>query len=319
MEMDDWWFGWKEFTPELPCPGKVVLMVGAGISIASPTQLPGEHDLTEALLDHLLDNKATSEIKKVFSQCEQWMGRSLPRLEHVLDKAFEPLTIEGVERSGSARELLRIFPHRPPNANHHLIADYLLKHRGWCITTNFDDCIEQAGHHQIPVHIIDPDTKTFDILHREYGEDWGLIKVHGTIEHGCSGLGVTLSDLEHGLPEAFKTQLQQVTNQADLMVVAEYSGTDHFDIIHWIRERWNGDRSTRLVWIDHRIKVEEEFWLLDGQESREPKVYWQGAFGGMKIQYGPTPELLTALLGIPSRTLAVTGEGKDRWRTALAE
>ncbi|REF26413.1 NAD-dependent SIR2 family protein deacetylase [Xenorhabdus cabanillasii] len=319
MEMDDWWFDWKGFTPERPCPGKVVLMVGAGISIESPTQLPGGCDLTEALLDHLLDNSAASEIKTVFSQCEQWMGRSLPRLEHVLDKAFEPSTIEGVERSGAARELLRIFSQRPPNANHHLIADYLIQQRGWCITTNFDDCIEQAGRHQIPVHVIDPDTKTFDIMHREYGEDWGIIKVHGTIEHGCSGLGATLADLEHGLPEAFKIQLEQVTNQADLMVVAGYSGTDHFDINHWIRERWNGDRSTRLVWIDHRLKVEEEFWLLSDQENREPKVYWQGAFGGMKIQYGPTLELLTALLGISSRTLADTGEGKDWWRTALAE
>jgi len=319
MEMDDWWFGWKGFTPERPCPGKVVLMVGAGISIESPTQLPGGYKLTEALLDHLLDHNAASEIKTLFSQCEQWMGRSLPRLEHVLDKAFEPSTIEGVERNGSARELLRIFSHRPPNANHHLIADYLLKHRGWCITTNFDDCIEQAGRHQIPVHVIDPNAKTFDILHREYGEDWGLIKVHGTIEHGCSGLGATLADLEHGLPEAFKTQLEQVTNQADLMVVAGYSGTDHFDINHWIRERWNGDRSTRLVWIDHHPKIEEEFWLLKDQENREPKVYWQGAFGGMKIQYGPTSELLAALLGIPRRTLADTREGKDWWRTALAE
>ncbi|WP_264625132.1 hypothetical protein [Candidatus Symbiopectobacterium sp. NZEC135] len=92
MEMDDWWFGWKGFTPERPCPGKVVLMVGAGISIESPTLLPDGEALTEALLDHLLDSSAASEIKKVFSQCKQWMGRSLPRLEHVLDKAFEPLS-----------------------------------------------------------------------------------------------------------------------------------------------------------------------------------------------------------------------------------
>lgn len=319
MEMDNWWFGWKGFTPERPCPGKVVLMVGAGISIESPTQLPGGYALTEALLDHLLDSRAASEIKTVFSQCEQWMGRSLPRLEHVLDKAFEPSTVEGVERSGAARELLRIFSLRPPNANHHLIADYLIKQRSWCITTNFDNCIEQAGRHQIPVHVIDPDTKTFDILHREYGEDWGIIKVHGTIEHGCSGLGATLADLEHGLPEVFKTLLEQVTNQADLMVVAGYSGTDHFDINHWIRERWNGDRTTRLVWIDHHQAEVEEFWRLSEQENREPRVYWQGAFGGMKVQYGPTSELLTALLGISRRTLVDARDGSDWWRTALAE
>ncbi|PLM82178.1 hypothetical protein CWN35_12160, partial [Klebsiella pneumoniae] len=319
MEMDNWWFGWKGFTPERPCPGKVVLMVGAGISIESPTQLPGGYALTEALLDHLLDSRAASEIKTVFSQCEQWMGRSLPRLEHVLDKAFEPSTVEGVERSGAARELLRIFSLRPPNANHHLIADYLIKQRSWCITTNFDNCIEQAGRHQIPVHVIDPDTKTFDILHREYGEDWGIIKVHGTIEHGCSGLGATLADLEHGLPEVFKTLLEQVTNQADLMVVAGYSGTDHFDINHWIRERWNGDRTTRLVWIDHHQDEVEEFWRLSEQENREPRVYWQGAFGGMKVQYGPTSELLTALLGISRRTLVDARDGSDWWRTALAE
>lgn len=319
MEMDDWWFGWKEFSPECPCPGKIVLMVGAGISIESPSSLPGGYELTEALLDHLLDSSAATEIKTVFTECEPWMGRSLPRLEHVLDKAFELATIKGVERSGAARELLKIFSQRPPNANHHLIAEYLIRQRGWCITTNFDDCIEQAGRHQIPVHVIDPNTKKFNIMHREYGEDWGIIKVHGTIEHGCDGLGATLADLELGLPEVFKTRLEQVTNQADLMVVAGYSGTDHFDINHWIRERWNGDRSTRLVWIDHHKKVEEEFWLLSDRENREPKVYWQGAFGGMKIQYGPTSELLTALLGVSRKQLTNTSEGEGWWRTALAE
>lgn len=316
--IDDWWNGWNRFTPEQPCPGKVVLMVGAGVSIAPPTQLPGGYALTEALLDHLLDSRAASEIKTVFSQCEQWMGRGLPRLEHVLDKAFEPSAVEGVERSGAARELLRIFSQRPPNANHHLIADYLIKQRSWCITTNFDNCIEQAGRHQIPVHVIDPDTQKVDILHREYGEDWGIIKVHGTIELGCAELGATLADLEHGLPEAFKTLLEQVTSQADLMVVAGYSGTDHFDINHWIRERWNTKRTTRLVWIDHHPKEVEESWRLSGQENHEPKVYWQSAFGGTRVQYGPTTELLIALLGISRRNLGDTIEGCDWWRTALA-
>lgn len=319
MEMDDWWFGWNGFTPERPCPGKVVLMVGAGISIDSPTRLPSGYALTEALLDHLLDSRAASEIKTVFSQCKPWMGRSLPRLEHVLDKAFEPSTVEGVERSGAARELLRIFAQRPPNANHHLIADYLIKQRSWCITTNFDNCIEQAGRYQIPVHVIDPDTKSFEILNREYGEDWGIIKVHGTIEHGCAGLGATLADLEHGLPDVFKTLLEQVTTQADLMVVAGYSGTDHFDINHWIRERRNGDRTTRLVWIDHQSKEEKEVWRLSEQENREPRIYWQGAFGGMKVEYGPTSKLLIALLGVSRRTLVEDEEGCDWWRTALAE
>lgn len=319
MEMDDWWFDWRGFAPDRPCPGNVVLMVGAGISIEAPSRLPGGYALTEALLDHLLDGDAACEIKNVFGKCESWMGRSLPRLEHVLDKAFEPSVIEGVERSGAAREVLRIFSRRPPNANHHLIADYLIQRRAWCITTNFDNCIEQAGQHQIPVHVIDPETKTLDILHREYGEDWGIIKVHGTIEHGCVGLGATLADLEHGLPEVFKTLLEQVTRQADLMVVAGYSGTDHFDINHWIRGRWNGKRDTRLAWIDHHHDVVEETWKLSLQANREPRVYWQGAFGGMKVEYGPTSMLLAALLGIPRRTVTDTKEGADWWRAAIAE
>lgn len=58
------------------------------------------------------------------------------------------------------------------------------------------------------------------------------------------------------------------------MVVAGYSGTDHFDINHWIRERWNGDRTTRLVWIEHHQDEVEEFWRLSEQENREPRVYW---------------------------------------------
>lgn len=54
------------------------------------------------------------------------------------------------------------------------------------------------------MHVIDPATKTPDILHREYGEDWGIIKVHGTIEHGCTGLGATLADPSMGYPKPSK-------------------------------------------------------------------------------------------------------------------
>jgi len=296
--VERWWSG----SAEGPFPGTAALFVGAGISIPAPTSLPNGADLTRALIRHLLDESAADELLSVFDECAPVLGRSLPRLEHVLERTCSPIDHEGFSRPGNPRDLLALFRDRTPNANHHLIAQHLLRHRGWCITTNFDDCIERAAAFRIPVHILDAEQKTIRILHAEHGADWGLIKVHGTIEEGVERLWATLADLQFGLPKAMRDRLDEVMRQVDVLVVAGYSGTDHFDVNHWIRERANtgrDDDAPRLIWILHAA---EKIKNPDIDDQAEPLATWVHAFAGTRYPMGPTTEILTGLLGIEALT-----------------
>jgi len=295
---ESWWFGGAEG----PFPGKAALFVGAGISIQAPTGLPNGADLTRALVRHLLDESAADELLSVFEECAPVLGRSIPRLEHVLEQTCSPIDHEGFSRPGNPRDLLALFRNKTPNANHHLIARHLLQHRGWCITTNFDDCIERAASFAIPVHILDAERKTIRILHAEHGTDWGLIKVHGTIEEGVDRLWATLADLQFGLPKAMRDRLDNVMRQVDAVVVAGYSGTDHFDVNHWIRDRANtgrDDGAPRLIWIFHAA---EKIKNPNVDDQAEPLASWAHVFAGTKYPMGPTTEILSGLLGIEAVT-----------------
>ncbi|WP_156117379.1 SIR2 family protein [Collimonas arenae] len=275
-------------------PGTSALWVGAGISIEAPTCLPNGAVLTEALIRHLLPDSTASEILAVFEQCEPVLRRSLPRLEHVLDRTCNVSAIEDFSRATNPKNLLRLFETRIPNNNHHVIAEHLLRTKGWCITTNFDDCIEQASAHRIPVHIIHPDGKQIEILYREYGENWGLVKLHGTISQGVENLGATLKDLQLGLPEAMRALLTDIMTTVDATIVAGYSGTDHFDVNHWIRDRLNSRNSSKLIWISHSFETEDHD---DFDEDIEPWASWGSAFAGMNVERGQTNRILSRLIG----------------------
>lgn len=182
--IENWWFNSDK---KSPFPGKIALVVGAGISIDGPTCLPSGKNLTEALLNHLLDGRAAEEIRSVFKSCAPVIGRDVPRLEHILDTACNKAGGEMAASSENPRNLLRLFDGRPPNHLHRMIANHLINKRGWVITTNFDDCIERASQQAgspIPVHVMHPEKRTLEILNCPEENDWGLVKLHGTIEHG---------------------------------------------------------------------------------------------------------------------------------------
>lgn len=293
-EVERWWNTGKN----KKFPGKCAIVVGAGISMDAPTGLPNGVALTQAVLKHMLSEDAAKEILSVFEQCAPILVRAIPRLEHVLDKTCNSLEGEEILRAGNPREILRLFSGKPSNANHRGIADYLLSNRGWCITTNFDDCIERASGYKIPVHVMNATHSDVDLLHAEFGTDWGLIKLHGTIENGVDALAATLADLQLGLPPPMRDLLNRVMDEVDAFIVAGYSGTDHFDINHWIRERANWRRDApKLIWISHDAtgNTEQTF-----DENKEPHVSWASAFAGTATKAGITGEILAELLGVPA-------------------
>lgn len=291
--VERWWSGGRQGK----IPGPSALFVGAGISIESSTGLPNGAELTRALVHHLLCDDAADEVLSAFLECAPVLGRSLPRLEHVLEKTCNPIDYEGFSRPGNPRNLLGLFCDRTPNRNHHLIAEHLRTHRGWCITTNFDDCIERASSFSVPVHVLNASGDGIRVLHSQHGTEWGLIKLHGTIEDGVDGLWATLADLQFGLPLTIRELLTEVMREVKVVVVAGYSGTDHFDVNHWIREHANVKpkaTTPRLIWISHASNKDAAAAI---DYRAEPHASWNMAFSGMACRQGPTNEILSDLLG----------------------
>lgn len=302
---------WKSPSKEGAFPGKMALVVGAGVSYDAPTNLPLGIGLTHTLLHHLLDERAAREILGTFEAAAPVIGRKVPRLEHVFDVVCNRAICEVVSEAKNPRELLRIFEGRHPNSLHRLIARHLGQTRGWVITTNFDDCIERAYLEMydcpIPVHVQAADSEAIEILNRRTESDWGLVKLHGTIAHGVDRLGSTLSDLVPGLPSQFQELLKEIFESVDLIVVAGYSGTDYFDVNAWIRKRMNAKTKPRLLWIKH---ADERSDFGAHEDWDEPVASWQLASAGTALQYGPTSELLAELLG-QSIPLIVPDEGTE--------
>ena len=281
---ESWWFGSETY----PVPGRVVPFFGAGISIDSPSDLPSGIVLTRALLDHLLDEHATSELLGAYERCAETLLRSVPRLEHVLSAALR-------STDGRAGQLLRIFEDVIPNKLHHTLARRLTASRGWAITTNFDEAVELASGYRIPVHIVDLNSNSIKVLHGSDDADWGLIKLHGTIGQGIDGLGTTLEVITRGLHPSMRKLLDHVLGTADAVVVAGYSASDHFDIGAYLRPKLNERLPARLIWVQHAaidVEIEGDPW----PESSGFNAF-QYAFSGTKRRTGNTANLLAEMLG----------------------
>lgn len=289
-------------------PGKIVLFIGAGVSVDAPANLPPAIPLTEALVRHLLCEGTAEEILRIFREHSHILGRSVPRLEHLLSAA--------IASSHTAERLLEIFDDVRPNRNHGILARYLLETRGWAITTNLDEGLEKAAEHRIPVHVFDPDQGSMRILGAQKDSNWGLIKLHGTIALGTRNLGATLQQLTPGLPGPVRELMHRVFAAADIVLVAGYSGSDHFDVNAFLQTKLNTPYLARLLWIEHQVQS----GTLPKTPPRctETKGFevFQYAFrSGYKVHTGSTVHLLAGLLG---DAITVTDEETENsWRERL--
>lgn len=294
-DTDTWWQA-DQLTPS---PVPAALFVGAGISIDPPTHLPSGIVLTRALLEHTLDGRASQEIVKTLGRIAQLLGRELPRLEHVLGATCDTADLRESLVGGNPRDLLRLFEKCRPNRTHFAIANYVKRTKGWVITTNFDDCIEQASNWQIPVHVLRSTTGTIEISHGDSSSQWGLVKLHGSIEHGSEELVTTLRDLIPGLHPEYRSLLDQILDTCRTVIVAGYSGSDHFDVNHYLRGRRQLKKKPNLLWIEHSLeRTGREYakWRVDPLNTRHA---WQHAFDRTRVEYGPTYDVLAKVLEEP--------------------
>ena len=191
-----------------------------------------------------------------------------------------------------------------PNALYSSRADE--RQRGWAVTTNFDECVEQASGWSIPVHVFDPETGRVRVRYGPEDADWGLIKLHGTIGDGAPKLGATIEKLTPGLAISAQELLDRAFSNADFVVVAGYSGSDHFDVNRYLQLKLNQRFKARLLWLQHSPErnMKASFpssMTLPGRSpaTRGPGIF-QTAFTGVKSFSGTTSELLGEVLGYSS-------------------
>lgn len=161
----------------------LVFWLGAGISIPPPTSLPSAQALVKAWLRYLLPCSEAERIETLYQRYAHLIGKSIPRLEKLVEDARWAF-------GKPVLELLSFCSDASPNGMHWQIVDYLRANKGWAITTNFDDALEQAANGLLPV--LAPSRSTAD-------HEWGLIKLHGDIKEPLSQLGHSIANLTQGI------------------------------------------------------------------------------------------------------------------------
>lgn len=257
-------------------PGRI-FWLGAGISIAAPTSLPAAEPLVGHWLNHLLPKKDAKHLLALYRDHQRLLDKPFPRLEKLVEDAVavfdEPVL-----------ELLRIFQNCPPNANHRLIADYLVRHRSWAVTTNFDTAIEAALGGALPVHT----------PAQESPESWGLIKLHGSIDEALPTLGHSIRNLVHGLAPHLARQIDAALDQTNCeCVFAGYSGSDYFDIVPYFEARKEHPFAAQALWIDHARHAPYEV-TADSLPKGAQRMLT--AFSAVRVLRGDTTAALAALL-----------------------
>ena len=142
------------------------------------------------------------------------------------------------------------------------------------------------------------------ILYGENDADWGLIKLHGTIGLGSKALSATIERLTPGLDLLVQQLLDRVFSSANFVVVAGYSGSDHFDINRYCESKLGGRRFlAHILWLQYGIgpTTQADFpssiTFEPSPQSRGPDAFLRGFFGARSLQSDDIPDLLGNFLG----------------------
>jgi len=237
---------------------KIVFWFGAGVSI--PSHMPGGEALTWHWLEHHLPvTHEMALLHQLYREAHQSLGKTMPRLEKVIEDCLWAMGPDCLAN-------LEIFHHCAPNWIHHQIAEIILRTQSWAITTNFDQAVEAAAGHCIPV--ITPSQHPLS--------NWGLLKLHGSIEEPLPTLGHSISNLEPGLPPSLRDALLALLDDPDVtLIVLGYSGSDYFDITPLFSQRIHQGKlfAAHLCWLawqndlDNRTQEEQLADLPEGART----------------------------------------------------
>lgn len=259
---------------------KLIILVGAGVSIASPTRLPSGQMLTEYYLQSCIGKELANQIiqrwKKLNKVIYMTNGFEIPllRLEFIIG-CIDQVDIEfnynpfimGFEQ----------FVNVSPNINHHYLAELL---KGGCkiITPNFDCGIE----------------KNFDDFYTTTKLGIPVNEVNrGTIYHyhgigtQYDHLGATIAEIKKGLKKEFKNQLKKWFEKGYSIISVGFSCSDYFDMTPFFETLTKESYTGTAIFFQHGNIVEKEV------ENKITRFY--SAFKDSKILYGDTTTFLSDL------------------------
>jgi tetratricopeptide (TPR) repeat protein len=197
--------------------GELIVLAGAGISMAAPSCLPDWYGFNLALLEEI---KASALALPGLPENAAAAVRRLD-IGKLGVEAFSDVVVQSLAGE-SYFPLLQVLDSDQPNANHEAIAE--LAHRGLCrgvVTTNFDTLLESAFRKA---------DLACDVL--ETPEDFRdnpksgcpIYKIHGSVT-ATRGLVDTVSQKLRGLPFPVRARLIDLYHRYHILVVG-FSGED---------------------------------------------------------------------------------------------
>lgn len=222
----------KEINPE-----EVIFWTGAGISMQSPTNLPGGADLTKLCIDTFMPEGTLNLVKSLFylGKFKDSFGnrKKLPRLELIIEDIIGVLGFEAFKYF-----CFMDIPEQYLNLYHLFFAKHITK-GGHNFTMNLDNGIEK-----ILLCLIDR-----------------IVKLHGTITDKSSykNLGLLLKNIVNGFNNKLAQNIHNVliSSKIKILCFIGYGGVDSFDVIPFFKALVNNIRKDSLknltvIWIVHR-------------------------------------------------------------------
>lgn len=232
---------------------KIILLVGAGVSIASPSKLPSGKSLT----DYYLESSIGDTLQRELTQCwekinsivynENKIRSSLFRLEFIIG------CVNDVDSEFSDNPFILgfyQFTQTRPNMNHACISA-LLRKGCKIITPNFDCAIEKTFNEYeeiiktgVPTCVVD--NNGGDIYH-----------YHG-IGTKCEQLGATILQIKKGLPREFRQQLLSWFEDGYSIITLGFSCSDYFDMTPFFDSLSSDKYEGIAIFFQHGDTLEEE-------------------------------------------------------------
>lgn len=259
---------------------KLIILVGAGVSIAPPTKLPSGKALTEYYLESCIGKGLTSEILQRWKKLNDVIYKSngfqnsLIRLEFIIGCINEiDIEFKYVPVIAGFQQFVNV------NSNiNHIYLGELLKKGCKIITPNFDCSIEKVFNSfctTVRLGIPANDVEGGTIYH-----------YHG-IGTQYKQLGATIIEIKKGLRKEFGNQLKEWFEQGYSIVSVGFSCSDYFDMTPFFESLPKDSYAGTAIFFQHGNIVEKEI------ENKITKFY--RGFKDRKIIYGDTTTFLADL------------------------
>lgn len=220
-------------------PTQFVFLCGAGISLDSPSSLPTVNNFIRSLL---IECSVTNDIiEKVHERMSKRNYRFESLIEEIRKTCDENLEITKLLYSDTFNKI------------HYFLAMMLTKGSS-IITTNFDNCIENAGAYILQSKAIDRFVYTGKDLATPIKEKSSIyIKIHGSHpihNEPATELVITISSLAKTARafSAFPNWKHSLLNiiSGKTIIVMGYSGSDDFDVVPLLEE----STPKGVIWLD---------------------------------------------------------------------